>query len=226
MNPGYMPCPHCTVPVRTQAKYCPQCGREIPQDQDQQQRRLTMKPEIKGLLAGLGIAVIAVGAWLYIRQRTNPPNGQADRLARQIAAPSPNSLPSPPPSPPPLVSVTKFSPIVNGNVVVPPLRIQYFKFIVPQVAQDAKVTGAFRAFGGAGNDIEAAIMTPLEFENWSNGREAHAYYTSGKVSNGEIEVDGIPPGFYILAFSNKFALVSRKEVTAQVSLTYTVLEHR
>ena len=152
-----------------------------------------------------------------------PPSGQPTTPQTDSQTDSSGSQPQAP-SPTPVVPVTKFSPIVSGNVVVPPQRIQYFKFVVPQVAQNAKVKGSFHAFGGAGNDIEAAIMTPFEFENWSNGHEAHVYYNSGKITNGQIEVDGLPPGLYILAFSNRFALVSRKEVTVQVSLSYTVFE--
>jgi len=131
-----------------------------------------------------------------------------------------------PPSAPQLVPVPQSIPIAQGNVVVLPRQIQYYQFTIPRVAQDAKVTGTFHAFGGSGNDIEAAIMTPFEFENWRNGHQARVYYDSGQVTNGEIEVNGIPPGTYILAFSNRTSVFSRKEVTAQVTLDYTVLERR
>jgi hypothetical protein len=44
-----------------------------------------MKGEMKGLLAGLGIAVLAAGAWFYGAQSIHAPNPQADQAARQMA---------------------------------------------------------------------------------------------------------------------------------------------
>ena len=53
-------------------------------------------------------------------------------------------------------------------------------------------------------------MTPFEFENWRNGHQARVYYDSGQVTNGKIAANGVPPGSYILAFSNGFSRFSRK----------------
>jgi hypothetical protein len=44
-----------------------------------------MKPELKRLIAGLGIALIAVAAWFIGRARIVAPNPQADQLAREMA---------------------------------------------------------------------------------------------------------------------------------------------
>ncbi|MFZ0961720.1 MAG: hypothetical protein WAO35_12505 [Terriglobia bacterium] len=94
------------------------------------------------------------------------------------------------------------------------------RFSVPAGATQAMVKGIFRASGGSGNDIQVVIASPMEFQNWINGHQAQVFYSSGKVTTGTINVENIPPGDYILAFNNKFAALSRKQVTAVVTLSY------
>jgi hypothetical protein len=83
-----------------------------------------------------------------------------------------------------------------------------------------KVYGFFRASGGRGNDIEVVIASPIEFQNWINGHQAQVFFAPGKATDGRINVENLPPGDYILAFSNKFSALSRKQVTAVVTLSY------
>jgi hypothetical protein len=228
MEDDYKLCPYCAERIREAATICRYCNRSLTEPVDSSRNHRWLAVVAAGLLALVVVALAvysSVRKWVPTSFRQNPPSASA-QTSPTLTVQTDSVASQPPPPPPQPVPVAQFVPIVQGNIVVPPQRIQYFKFIVPQVAQDAKVRGVFHAFGGAGNDIEAAIMTPFEFENWSNGHEAHVYYNSGKVTNGQIQVDGIPPGTYILAFSNRFAMLSRKEVTAQVSLSYTVLERQ
>jgi hypothetical protein len=229
-------CPHCGKEAAQGHQYCPFCGNALqeptstvhPSDDPNgpvaspaQARPMAARALWRFFFWGVvAVGVIFIAAFVFTRLKMGPPGSQADQLARQMA-----TMPVPP-SQPRLVPVQQSVPIAQGNVVVAAGQIQYFRFTVPEVAQGTKVTGQFHAFGGAGNDIEAGIMTPFEFENWSNGHQARVYYDSGQATNGEIEVDGLPAGTYILAFSNRTSVFSRKEVTAQVTLNYTVLERR
>jgi len=218
-------CPQCGKEVGEAEQYCVFCGGALRRSTSrssgphQSATPITWGPLWKlffWVVVLAGVAVIAIWLTQELRHSPGPERGPGAHGSASQA----------PPAPPQLVAVPQSIPIVQGNVVVPPQRIQYFKFTVPRVAQGAKVNGTFHAFGGSGNDIQAAIMTPLEFENWSNGHQARVYYDSGQVTNGVIEVDAIPPGTYILAFSNRTSVFSRKEVTAQVTLNYTVPEQR
>jgi hypothetical protein len=110
--------------------------------------------------------------------------------------------------------------LVNGNFVVQPLRYGTVQFSVPGGATQVKVKGFFRASGGTGNDIQVVIASPVEFQNWIDGRQAQVFYATGKVTGGAINVENLPPGDYTLAFNNKFSALSRKQVTAVLTLSY------
>jgi hypothetical protein len=110
--------------------------------------------------------------------------------------------------------------LVTGNFIVQPLKCGTVQFSVPGGATQVKVNGFFRASGGGGNDIEVVIASPIEFQNWINGHQAQVFFASGKVTDRAINVENLPPGDYILAFSNKFSTLSRKQVTALVTLSY------
>jgi hypothetical protein len=45
------------------------------------------------------------------------------------------------------------------------------------VMNDVEVVGNFRASGGSGNDIQAALMDESNFENWKNGHQAQVEYS-------------------------------------------------
>jgi hypothetical protein len=82
------------------------------------------------------------------------------------------------------------------------------------------IKGFFRASGGTGNDIQVVIACPAEFQSFINGKQAQVYYVTGKATGEAINVENLPPGDYVLAFNNKFSALSRKQVTAVVTLTY------
>jgi serine/threonine protein kinase len=110
--------------------------------------------------------------------------------------------------------------LVNGNFLVQPLRYGTVQFSVPGGATQVKVKGFFRASGGTGNDIQVVIASPMEFQDFINGKQAQVFYATGKVTGGVINVENLQPGDYILAFNNKFSALSRKQVTAVVTLSY------
>jgi len=111
-------------------------------------------------------------------------------------------------------------PMLLGSVAVPSLQVQYWEFEISPTMTNAHLVGSFHASGGSGNDIEAAVASWGECENWINGHQAQVLYASGKVTNGTLDVPIRQAGTYCLAFSNKMALLSPKTVSGSVELQY------
>lgn len=109
-------------------------------------------------------------------------------------------------------------PLLNHRLRVPAGRGNWLCF---QVARTGPVAldGNFRASGGNGNDIEAAIGQEEEAINWSNGHESQLlWYTESKRTAGSFRVDLEPGGRYCVAFSNRFSAVSDKVVSVNADL--------
>jgi hypothetical protein len=113
-------------------------------------------------------------------------------------------------------------PLLEGQIAVGPGQYRYWRFEVASSMLTPRVMGNFHASGGSGNDIEAVVAEWGECENWLNGHQAQVRYTSGKVTNGSIDVALRDAGSYCLAFSNKMALVSGKTVTGDIALRYSL----
>lgn len=105
---------------------------------------------------------------------------------------------------------------LDDTVVIEPGQIKYFSFQSVK-RNGVLVTGAFRASGGARNDVEVYIFDPIGFENYMNGNQAETYYNSGRVTVGKIDVF-LPRNKYFLVFSNKFSITSNKVVKAHIEL--------
>jgi hypothetical protein len=100
-------------------------------------------------------------------------------------------------------------------------RYWFVRFEVdPERMPNAKVQGTFYAAGGSGNDIQAVVGEEAEFLNWINGHGGSVLYASEKTTAGKLDVPIQAQGAYILAFSNKFSILSAKAVTGDVSLNY------
>ena len=111
--------------------------------------------------------------------------------------------------------------IVNSMVRVEPGQYGYYTFNVPSDASNALVSGTFTAGGGGGNDIKVAILDEQNFINYKNNHQVNAYYSSGQETVGNISAK-VPSGHTLyLVYDNTFSAVSSKEVTTNVSLTYT-----
>jgi hypothetical protein len=177
-----------------------------------------MKAEIKGLLAGLAIAVMATGAWLYVRERINAPNAPADRVAGEVGTTSARTAEKPSPEPPPEPKFFVRN-LLYGNFEVQPGAMVYWNFTVPGRTKDVTIAGTFHAFGGSGNDIQLVITDPFNFENWKNGHATSVLYDSGKVTNGLVRLSGVEAGQYVIALDNRFSALSRKQVTTAISIT-------
>ena len=111
--------------------------------------------------------------------------------------------------------------IVNSMIRVPPGQFVYYAFSAPSGASNVSVSGTFTAGGGSGNDIKVAILDEQNFINYRNGHQASAYYSSGQETVGNINAD-VPAGQTMyLVYDNAFSVVSSKEVTTNVILTFT-----
>jgi len=105
--------------------------------------------------------------------------------------------------------------LVPSEFVVKPGSIRWWRF---DVESTALIIGRFRAQGGVGHDIEAIVAEWDECENWINRNDANVLYTSGKVTNGKVRVSIGERGSYCIAFSNRTAVVSAKEIVADIAL--------
>jgi hypothetical protein len=105
--------------------------------------------------------------------------------------------------------------ICYGNY---PVRARSFIFFPFAISRSASVEGHFEVAGGAGNDIQVVIGRRTEVLNWLNGHSADVDYASEKLTSGDVQVSVSNPGDYILAFNNKFSLVSDKRVGANFQL--------
>jgi hypothetical protein len=108
--------------------------------------------------------------------------------------------------------------LLSGSVSLSPQQSRWWKFEIGASAVNARVAGDFQARGGFGNDIEAIVAEWGECENWINGHQAHVLYSSGKVTNGLLDVPIHQAGTYCLAFSNRMGLISGKTVSGKISL--------
>jgi len=122
--------------------------------------------------------------------------------------------------------------LASGQVVVPALKYFHARFTVDpaqmQIAhlkgttqtELALVIGSFTVSGGSKNDIEALLLNEDQFKTFSSGQQTRAFYSSGKVTNGQINLGISQAGTYYFVLSNIFSLVSTKYVSAEVELRY------
>jgi hypothetical protein len=84
-----------------------------------------------------------------------------------------------------------------------------------------KVQGHFHATGGLRNDIEVFLLNDEQFTNWKNRHATPTYYSSGKITVGDVQAalpDGA--GTYYLVFNNNFSLMTAKAVVFTGTMVY------
>lgn len=112
-------------------------------------------------------------------------------------------------------------PIVNQQFRVAPAGYAYYPFEVDgSRMHDAVVVGRFEAAGGNGNDIEVVVAQREGFLNWVNGHGGSILYASGKKTTGTVAVRVQESGQYVVAFNNKFSLLTAKNVAANINLAF------
>jgi predicted nucleic acid-binding Zn ribbon protein len=197
-----MYCPLCGKSILDGSSFCSHCGKPI-----NAPPVAAKKSNPLGALWKLFVALILVcGAlflFAYISSSAKKNKLDSAGVMRAILA-----VPAP-------VTENVFS----GDISIGPGQYQSRTFtIYPEMTQ-AQLSGSFHAAGGSGNDIQAVVTTSTEFENWINNHPTKVYYSTEKVTAGQIDVR-LGPGTYVVAFSNKFSLLTEKEVTADITLHY------
>ena len=146
---------------------------------------------------------------------------EAKTGADSAGNPHRTTMKSPPPS---IRYVPVNQKIATGQLIVKSGGYVQYRIRINPEMRDARISGSFNVGGGSGNDIEAVLAGENEFPNWINGHEARVYYgTGGKKTTDRFSVR-LGPGDYILAFSNKFSVLSDKQVFLNVDLNYSRLE--
>lgn len=196
-----MYCSSCGKSVPDGSAFCLHCGKET----GPSRARTSGSNPSKTLWKTAAAIVIVLGA-VFILARI-----YSSSVASQYSS---SSNPIQAVLHPPVVTT-----IFSGELVVKAGQYRFWTVsISPQMA-NAQLYGSFHASGGSGNDIQAVIADESEFENWKNEHQARAYYSTGKTTNGQFSVR-LPPGTYVVAFSNAFSILTDKEVSAQIHLRY------
>ena|ERR1035438_1727198 len=202
-----MYCQACGKQIPDESAFCLGCGKPLAHGPQQgpppPAKRSVRWPYI------IIILVLAAVVWTMI------PRGAIRAPLDSAAGSSPSSsLPS-------LFQTPKSVSLFSGSVAVNAGRIHYITFPTdPEHMGTIHITGRFSTTGGMKNDIQAVLCTEDEFQNFSNGNAFRSYYNSGKTTVGTIDVRIPPAGRYVLAFSNKFSLLSGKTVTGEVTMEY------
>jgi hypothetical protein len=227
MEEGFKACPFCAEPIREAARICRFCNRNVEpvknstvagiQAEDSRPPGQPVPANVQwhqdkvapGQSSGGGRFVFGIVALSLVLIAVFAGIAQMQRTAQGLPSGSPSFIPHP----------VRFA-VLNGDLAVGAGTVTSIPFSVPPGATGARLNGTFQSAGGYGNDIEACVTTTLEFENWENGHMAHGYYFSGKTTTGQINVGPLPPGDYVLGFSNKFSVLTSKTVSGTVTLNY------
>lgn len=111
-------------------------------------------------------------------------------------------------------------PFVSEQTVVKAGSYVWYTLRVDAGMESARLICKFSTRGGSGNDIEAALGSPADLQNWANGHAASLIWsTPGKVTAGNLD-QSLQPGTYQLGFSNKFSAFSDKYVTIEAKLSF------
>jgi predicted nucleic acid-binding Zn ribbon protein len=202
-----MVCPACSKEIPDGSVFCNLCGKPT----EQNSRRRSAKLWLIFLFGFATAGAIAGGAYIYSEaRRTKGPTKKPAAFAEM----------------PLTVTVPLFAPItqtlVSGQLIVPAASdVRYKLQIDHKWMLNPVVSGSFRASGGTGNDIQVVLADEHSFENWINGDSA-ILYSTGKVTKGELNVPITQSGTYIFCFNNRSSRFSKKQVIANVVLTYFV----
>jgi hypothetical protein len=96
----------------------------------------------------------------------------------------------------------------------------YYRIDVPAGASRVTVNGTFNVVG-AGDGVEVSVLSDAGFAAWQEGYGSNSYYSSGRVSEGNVSAD-LPggPGVYVLVFDNRFSPRTPKSVQTALTLHY------
>lgn len=119
------------------------------------------------------------------------------------------------------VSVPKSLNLVNGVITVNAGSYYNVPFTVNSSMSGPTVSGSFTASGGSGNDIIVLILDDIAYTNWVNGHQVTALYSSGQLTTDTFNVSMTTSGTYHLVYSNRFSVISTKNVSTTVDLKWS-----
>jgi hypothetical protein len=116
--------------------------------------------------------------------------------------------------------------VVSGSFDVDARSFKPFKVVVAAGAMNPQIEGTFSATG-RNNDIEVLLLEETQFLNWQNRHKFTAAYDSGRVTADKIKMVLPPePATYYMIFSNRFSLISKKAVAAEVTFRCEYLKKK
>ena len=127
-----------------------------------------------------------------------------------------------------LFTSTQTEAILPTTLSVNPHSFVPYRFTVPASASNVVAIGQFKATGmsktgnSASGDIEVHVLADAAFAAWQSGYATNTYYSSGRVSQGDINAV-LPPGAgaYYVVFNNKFSPRIAKNVQIDLNLRYS-----
>ena len=108
-------------------------------------------------------------------------------------------------------------PIASGALPeIPPQQVVHYDFQIPNAV--CTVTGRVEGISGGSKDFEVLIVDDEAYANWTAGRAARAYGTTGRVTTANLNAPIPGPGSYHLVISNAFeaSVAKMVQVWAQV----------
>jgi len=117
--------------------------------------------------------------------------------------------------------IQRTKPLMANQIVVPRGGIYFIPFSVDATRmQSARVVGRYTVAGGIRNDIRVYITDPDGMENIRNGHQARVWFSTDKVTIGDIDARLPASGEYVLLLDNGFSPFSNKYVNGTIQLQY------
>jgi hypothetical protein len=205
-----MNCPSCQKEIPDGSAFCLNCGKST---------KPKGKWSLPVLMLAIGLVVGGIVVAIVIISNNNR-SAQTDSDSSQSVAPVTS------PRQPTQIFIPHTDKLVSGQLIVKAgSAIQYKLEIDTSKMINPVVSGEFRASGGTGNDIAVVLADEDNFENWINGHPANVLYSTPKTTNGRLSIPIAQSGTYYLAFSNRFSLLTSKQVFAEIQLTYATRQN-
>jgi hypothetical protein len=196
--------------------FCPACGKELPDGSSfclhcgkptgAAPVAARKKPGTQILwIAGLG-ALLLVVVGTFVSQLNKSTSGKPHAVL---------------PAPPGHAQVPSTTNLFLGEFVVKAGSYVSHTFTVQPDMVNFHVVGRFDASGGSENDVQAVLVNEDEFQNWINGQQAKAFYSTEQVTHRTLDVGPLAAGRYVFAFSNKFSESTDKNVFAEIEGQWT-----
>ena len=209
-RPALASCAECGAEFPAGGQLCPRCGQSV--DARPKGPRAKVETAVRApsqasgpkrrkspIVIWLLVPALALAIW-WAAASDNPAALQLRRLANKSHTQT--------------ITPAVFS--------VKPRGFASYEFTIPSGSVGVEVGGEFTATGISSSDIEVYVFKDDAFVNWQYGYSPSAYYSSGRVIQGDITAE-LPAGAgtYYVVFNNNFSPRTTKSVQSEVTLHYT-----